>query len=287
MNIFDKLKNYIKKDKSFELTSDEKEQQTLIIYDHIINELNQYEQELAVLRKLNKSKDDYEKIVEDKILSYIEENDEVLTIQNEYGSNIGMLAADLKLENIVLRSLDNPIASTQQNTYRENIGIRSACNRLERATLKALDNHEASLQCDEFGLNIGMMAANCEMENVVLKALDNKEACRHIDLWGDNLGIYCARERFHDATLKALDNEEMSTHINNTGASMAYLISLYGLKDCLKKVLLKYPETIESFSDGCSQQMRQDIQEIKAEIEQDKLIEENLDNNLEIENEQN
>jgi len=191
--------------------------------------------------------------------------------------------SSLKLENIVLRALDNPVASTQQDKDRKNLGTLSAFYKLENATMKALDNHEASLQCDEFGMNMGMYAANCGFEKCVLKALDNKEACRQTDIWGDNLGMYCARERFNDATLKALDDEEMSTHINGTGSSMAYIISMYGMRECLKKIIIKYPETLETFSVGCSKQMRQDIQEIKAEIEQDRMKEENIENSAELE----
>lgn len=255
-----------------------------MIYDLIIKELDLYEQDYKFLKnKLNL--ESRRKEVEEKILNLIEEDDRVLAIQdlNKEHYNIGMIAASLKLENIVLRALDNPIASLQQDKRKLNLGTISAFYKLENATMKALDNVEASLQQDEWGMNMGMMAANCGMEKCVLKALDNKEACSQIDMWGDNLGIYCARERFNEATLKALDNAEMSTHINETGGSMAYIITLKGMKECLKKVLLKYPETIETFSVGCSKQMLQDIEEAKRELAEEKSVEEDIDNNLEIE----
>ena len=298
MSLFEKIKKYINikkdnnKDKQVEYDTSIKLNDVFVnnddpvgmIYDLIIKELDLYEQDYKFLK--NKSNlETRRKEVEEKILNLIEEDDRVLAIQdlNKEHYNIGMVTASLKLENIVLRALDDPIASLQQDKRKLNLGTISAFYKLEKATMKALDNVEASLQQDEWGMNMGMMAANCGMEKCVLKALDNKEACSQIDMWGDNLGIYCAREQFNEATLKALDNAEMSTHINETGGSMAYIITIKGMKECLKKVLSKYPETIETFSVGCTRQMILDIEEAKRELEEEKSLEDNIDNNLEIE----
>ena len=45
------------------------------------------------------------------------------------------------------------------------------------------------------------------------------------------------------------------------------------MKDCLKKVLVKYPDTLETYSVGYSQ-ISQNIQEAKRELENDETIEE-------------
>ena len=178
MSLFEKVKKFIEKRNASSVD---------FTYDLIIEELNNYEIEEADLEiagdeKLAKEK---QQQVTQKILSLIDENEDVLTIVNNEGYNIGMIAAKLKLEDVVLRALDNHEASLQQSRIgKMNMGMLSAEYDLEKATIKALDNHKASLQISSFHENIGMKAARCGLENATLKALDNYEASIQQDSWG-------------------------------------------------------------------------------------------------------
>jgi len=285
MSLIDKIKNYIKREKEDEKLVDETEQVNMI-YDQITKELKAFEEDFSFIKDRPDFKEKA-KIVEDRILSLIEENDYVLNIQNEDGCNIGMRAANLKLENVVLRALDNPIASTQQDQDGDNIGMKSVLNRLEKASLKALDNYEASIQQDKFKCNIGMMAANYEMENVALKALDNYDASIQQDEWGENIGMYCARYDLDKAVVKALDNREASLQLSVGGCngSIMYFIANNGLKESLKKAIINYPKEIEKVikaNPGYTTPVI-NIKEAKAQIERDRLMEEDIENSAELE----
>jgi len=87
------------------------------LYALAMKELDQYKEELAEVQKIKNAGHEHfrKKEVEEKLLSYIEEDENILTIQNKYGKNIGMLAVKYGLTNIALRALDNPIASLQQD----------------------------------------------------------------------------------------------------------------------------------------------------------------------------
>ena len=177
MGLFERLKSYINKNDDKEMSSHEKKEQMLMVFDHIVNELSQYEGELPLLIKIKDRKDVRSKEVEEKVLSLIEENAKVLNYKMDNGENIGMYAARLGLEEIVLRSLDDNIASSQRDKInKRTIGMYAAMYKLERAAIKALDNNEASLKQDRSGLNIGMHCAIYKLKDATLKALDNTQA---------------------------------------------------------------------------------------------------------------
>ena len=147
---------------------------TYRIYDEINDLFKEYNSVvLPEQDKLNGHTHFRAKEIEEKVLSLIEEDERVLLIQDEevYNRNIGMKAAMLKLEEIVLRSLDNYEASIQQGSALHNIGMMAAQNGLEKATLKALDNAEASIQQDNFGKNIGMYAISSKLIDASMKAI--------------------------------------------------------------------------------------------------------------------
>ena len=143
-------------------------------YDEILNLLAQYQDDYRnEIRDLdlNGHKHFLTEEVEKKIINLINQNENVLLIRDYYGQNIGMRCCGLKLENVVIRTLDNHKASLQQNLDGRNIGMWAASYKLKEATLKALDNSEASLQQDMYGQNIGMWAVESNIEEAVLKSV--------------------------------------------------------------------------------------------------------------------
>lgn len=146
---------------------------------------------------------------------------EVLTIQDEYNMNLGMIAATFKLEKSVLVALDNKEASLQQSNGGLNIGMHAVENGLTKAGLKALDNHEASVQqCHILYWNIGMIAAQQGQEEVVLKALDNKEASLQQDASGMNIGMHAVTCKQKKATIKSLANKEACEQRDGWGVTL-------------------------------------------------------------------
>ena len=210
-------------------------------YEQIIDELYTYSKELDEILKLKQETGHTHfrtKEVEDKVLRLIDEDDRVLTIMGRTKDNIGMWACRLRLENIVLRALDNHEASIQQDFGGENIGMMAARYGLENAVIKALDNYEASIQrsnlnCD----NIGMLAAKAGMEMAVLKALDNPVASTQQNLNGDNIGILAANKSLEVATIKALDNEEACKQKNFFNYNIAMFAAINEMEDATLKAL--------------------------------------------------
>ena len=162
----------------------------------------------------------------------------MVTLKDEKtGANIGMYAAYLRLENVVLRTLDNSVAATQRDIHGKNIGMYAAYNGLRRAALKALDNDVASCQQEKnHKMTIGMLCANAGFEEGVIKALDNKKARRLKDIDGRNLGIYSACNQLKDATMKALDDEEASLQQTYT---TKFTIGHYAVQNFMEECALK------------------------------------------------
>ena len=234
MSLIDKLKSYIKKED--ETPVDENEQINMI-YDEIVKELNVFKQDFSYIKDRPDFKDKV-KVVEDRILSLIEENDKVLTLTNENLQSIGMLAADLKLENVVIRALDNEEESTKIDGFvGNNLGMYAAINGLEKATLKALDNHAASCMQNSNCDTIGMITARSGLTSCVLKALDNKVSSLIQDWHGDNLGMVAAKMYMEEAVLKALDNDEMSKQVNNRNENIGIISASHNLKLASEKAL--------------------------------------------------
>ena len=128
-----KLQNYI--------NQKIKSKETLKAYEIITQKLSRYLfEDLPEVKQLREMGHEHylAKQVEDEILNLIEDYPEVLRIQSSSGLNIGMRAAQVYFEKIVLRSL-------------------------EEATLKALDNNEASKQQDDRGYNMAYYVAKSGM----------------------------------------------------------------------------------------------------------------------------
>lgn len=88
-----------------------------------------------------------------------------------------------------------PDILTIQDEYGENIGMISVEYGLEQAVLVALNNKEASLQQNFLGFNIGMLVVLNGYEALTLKAMQNKEACKQKNIDGDTIeSIY--QEKF-------------------------------------------------------------------------------------------
>ena len=190
---------------------------------------------------------------EEKILKLIEQDDSVLTIQNKDSKrNIGMIAARLGLENVVLRALDNEVASTQQDQFGFNIGMLSAKSCLEKCVLKALDNPIASVQLAKGSdTNIGMYSVIWGLEDAALKSLENKEASLQQDNEGMTIGMYVANKGYRKCALKAIENKDAVTMQDDYGRNIAMFCLNGGLDDCVLKILEEYPEiSIQQDQDG-------------------------------------
>ncbi len=104
---------------------------------NIINELENY---IAKFTKqyatgFNPSKQKYIEKLENQILTIIEKNEKILTMTNAHGKNIGMIAAEHKLE--------NEEHALQQDKYGWNLEMMCAHFNLIRATKLALKNKKA------------------------------------------------------------------------------------------------------------------------------------------------
>ena len=157
------------------------------------------------------------------------------TYQNEFGQNMGMIAAYNRKIDYALKALDNPIASTQQDDRGQNIGLIAAILCIESVTMKALDNETARRQQDEYGRNIGIMSSKVKMKNCISKALDDEIASCQQDEYGRNLGMYCAIDGFDELTMKALDNFKASTQQDDNQEN----IGMFAARNCSKEVYEK------------------------------------------------
>ena len=210
-------------------------------YEQITDELYAYSLVLDEAIKLKEETGHIHfrtKEVEEKILRLIDEDDRVLTIKNCAGENIGMNACRCKLENVVLRALDNEEANTQVDIAGENIGMFAARYRLENAVIKALDNQEASIQRSyRSNWNIGMLAADNYLENAVIKALDNPVASIQQNSVGDNIGMIAAKKSLENAVIKALDNDEACRQHNYICHNIGIISVRHGLEDATIKAM--------------------------------------------------
>lgn len=215
-------------------------------YTLILQELDKYKENLDEIVKIQGRYGHTHFLTietEEKVLKLIEKDDRVLTIQDKNDKkNIGMIAASLGLENVVLRALDNDVASIQQDMFGYNIGMLCAKNGLQKCVLKALDNHEASLQkANGSESNIGMFAVIWDMEEAVLKALENDRASLQQDDEGMTIGMKAARKGMEEATLKAMQNDKVIMQVDNRKRNMAMHCLYSGLQDCALKMLEKQP----------------------------------------------
>ena len=117
---------------------------TQIVYDMIIDELNQYEEELHEITNLKETTGHTHfrvKEVSDKILKLIDEDESVLRIQDKKsGKNIGMKATDLELFDISKRALEDKIASTQQDEDGYNLAMLSLSYSNKELVLAAMND---------------------------------------------------------------------------------------------------------------------------------------------------
>ena len=229
------------------LTADQKQEQVLLIYDLIKSELNKYEADYKFLILNNPSMlEEKKKEIETKIISLIDENEEVLNVVDLQNENIGIIACDFGLEEVVIRALDNETASMHLDNYGYSLGMWAAKRHMERATLKALDSDALSTQECDFYTNIGMVAAEEKMEAATLKALDNYEASTQQDGLGLNIGMIAAQNGLEKAVLKALDNHEARNQIDDSFSSIKDYCFENGLTEAYKKASELYKLDIES-----------------------------------------
>lgn len=238
MKLIERIKEYINSKKENDVIENNKN--ITLLYQSIVEELTQYKElYFEEVKKLNGHPHFKTKEVEEKVIELINEDERVLLLTDKKGRNVGFDAAELELEEIVIRVLDNHEASTMQDNQGQNLGMVSAINGLSKATYKALDNSVASVQIDYNGNNIGMFCpANCD-EVVSIKALDNKEASMQLGglSYNYNIGMLCAERGLLTATLKALDNEEASTQQNMLGQNIGMLAAINGLEEAVLKAL--------------------------------------------------
>jgi len=215
------------------------------IYRMAIKELKKYESCYYNERPLLNGKKHYlADEVEEKVLRFVEDCPEILTIQDRELQNIGHIAMALKLTKLASVALDNEIASIQQNKWGYNIGMYCAERGFEELALKALDNHKASLQQSKgVGWNIGMYAAQQGNEVVVLKALENEEASKQTCFIRKmNIGMHAAENGLEIATLKAMENTDTKYMKDCNGWNIGMYavdndLTIAGMKSCEDKKL--------------------------------------------------
>ena len=201
MNILNKIKDYLVNKNSDTQENDnnkliEKDESIGFLYDQIIDEFEKLKSNSQQIKDLKKSGyvPPIVTEVENKVLELIDEDESVLTwVENFWGKNIGMMAAELGLEKVVLRALDNNEASIQTDCHGQNLGIYAARYDMETAVLKSMDNKDSVLQQDIDCCNIAMYAVCHNMKQAVAKALENKELMLQQDRHGFNFGHICVR----------------------------------------------------------------------------------------------
>lgn len=99
-----------------------------------------------------------QRAVENLILRIVKEKPYLLTIQDNRGLNLGMIAADYGLERVVVKCLDNETASLQVDNNGQTIGIHAAIAFLKKATIKAMRNRDAYWHMDNEGQRISNYA---------------------------------------------------------------------------------------------------------------------------------
>lgn len=236
--VAERIQNLIDKNKVKKSCSDE--------YTLILQELDKYKDNLDEVVKIQGRYGHTHFLTtetEEKVLKLIEKDDRVLTIQDKNSKkNIGMIAATLGLENVVLRALDNDVASIQQDMFGYNIGMLCAKTGLQTCVLKALDNPIASLQkAHGSETNIGMFAVIWDMEEAVLKALENDKASLQQDNEGMTIGMKAARKGMERCVLKAMENDRAILKLDKQKRSMAMHCLNNGLDNCVLKMLEKQP----------------------------------------------
>lgn len=218
--LVDEYKNtYVKQDEIQEDIVRLSPKQAQKKFDEVIELIEKTHEQYNLDLNIKKRKE-----LDKKIAEIFKKFPDILTIQDENGYNLGMIAAQYKLEQSVLVALDNMEASLQQNYRGYNIGMTAAEYCLEQAVLKALDNQQASLQQNHFGYNIGMIAAQKKMEQATLKALENKKASEQQGGWNnDNIGMIAVDSGLEQAALKSMENKEACKQKNRYGETIESL----------------------------------------------------------------
>ena len=183
--------------------------------------------------------------IEDKILSKIEENEKILSVLTiDTKCNLGMLSAEVGLDNVVSKVLDNYEISLQQDSKGNNLGMYCANNKLEECVIKALDNKTASLQAQNGGLTMGMISAMRGLKNATLKAIENKECLTQQEKGTEwNIGMYAATYGIEDVVLQILDNKEASLQVSSRNKNLGMYCAENGLVKATAKALILYDET--------------------------------------------
>jgi hypothetical protein len=114
-----------------------------------------------------------QRAVENMILRIIKEKPYILTMQDNRGLNLGMIAADYGLERVVVKCLDNETASLQVDNNGQTIGIHAAIAFLKKATIKAMRNRYAYWHLDNDGQRISNYAEKF-MEVEELRKVEDK-----------------------------------------------------------------------------------------------------------------
>ena len=283
MNILESLKKvFVKENDSLQEETTTINSVYLEILDIIENFANnEYEQISNEQKNLNGHKHFRLKEVEDSILSLIEFDPSVLTIQNpeEHHSlgknyNIGMLAAAFGLEAVVIRALDDKVASVQQNSDGYNIGMVAARKKMESAVLKALDNKEASAQVDHCLYNIGMTAAMSGLEQATIKAMENTETRLAVSKYANkNIAMHAADSLLKNAVMKALDIPELYMQKDGSLDHLGFYCLRYPeLHDCALKAI-SIPELAVT-----GNYLQQNMGMVAADLRQEDIVIKALEN---------
>lgn len=263
MQIFEKLKekaiqtfqNISNKNPKVETTQNSEDvvDNKRVIYDLILEEMDKYQREYLVeVKKLKEQGHEHfiVKEVEDKIISLIDENEEVLTIIKN-NRNLGMLAAQLGLENVVIRAIENEEVLHHKDDLSKTVGMYCAENKLEKAVMMILDDPISCLLCDTINhRNLGMYCAMFGLEKPLIKSLDNYGASIQQDVYGWNIGMHAVSSGCEEAVMKALDNHEASIQQDCDGWNIGMYVGNVGMENAAIKALDNLTASIQQDKDG-------------------------------------
>lgn len=171
--------------------------------------------------------------IADLLSKVVDNQSDLLTVQHkDTGKNLAMISVLLghwKIDDQVLRMLDNPEVVTQQDNVGMSVGMMAAEYRCSEIALRALDYPEAAVQQCQSGRNIGMFAAYNWLNDVVKKALDYPEAAVQQDDEGWNIGMYAAYRNL-PAVIKALKNAEAAAQKDDENRTIKDILNLMNHK---------------------------------------------------------
>ncbi len=172
-----------------------------------------YSAYIHILRLIDMSRDFvHDDMLEKSIIGKIKKHPQVLRLQDKNtGFNIGMVAADSKMFNVVSVAIKDEVALLQTDKNNKNIGHHLAEVRLTNIVQRGYKRE------DDY------------VDELLMEILKNPRASLQKDCDGNNIGMKVAGRSSIKALKKALKNELAATQKNNNGETMLSIAQKSGL----------------------------------------------------------